>query len=170
VAFVPKGLAGFFITDYSFFFAIGILTYMILKDIAVQFKNWHYLYLAMSIFFAGRAVYLQALGFELAHKNSSWSAVFFFLFFVILFFIGINLHYSKKWFIKLSGVLGGASYILYLIHQFIGYRIAHYFSYWTIYHSFGLLFVMMIVAIILHLFLEKRVAGYIKIVLSKINL
>ncbi len=161
--------------DYAFFFTTGILIYLLKSKKYLENKFEYILnviFLIISIIFSIKFVFVQMQSFNLNNFNQSspYFAVFYFLILFILFLFSINLKVklSKKY-IEIISILGGASFILYLIHQAIGMRIIFYTSKtidWNGYLTLSLFFSAVFVSVFLHLYAEKFLSKNIKSLLS----
>jgi peptidoglycan/LPS O-acetylase OafA/YrhL len=171
--------------DYSFFFCLGIFIYIIYhnkeKIQNKTFEKLNYLFLFISFIFSVKFVYTQMENFNslIFKEVSPTFAVLYFLIIFVLFLISVfpgflnknncikNILENKS-FVNSVSVLGGSSFILYLIHQSVGHRIMYFLGNWTHFQTFSLFILITLFSIFLHVNFEKYLAKKIKNILNKI--
>lgn len=154
---LPEQLIG---NRFTPFFSIGILVYLLKLKVDPKNRLINIVALALTIPYSVYCVFVTT---EFGNP-----IVASFLYVTGLFVFLLTLFFNPKD-REIYGILGGSSYVLYLIHQNLGYRIMLYFGDWHWYKSILLMCAMILFAIVLHVFLEKKMIDLFKKLLLRLK-
>lgn len=145
--------------EYAGFFIIGILFYRLYKE---GLKKHLILFSVFSLLTCLRSAYTEAISLNQL-KIDPWISSLIIGLFTILFPILIRLRIKKK--IKILGILAGATYPLYLVHQEVGYLIVKILKLTSISSGILLVVFFFLISILINQNLEipiqKKLKNYV---------
>ena len=141
---------------------IYIITHKKYSNIYIKVAD--YIFLLISFIASLVFVYNQMIDFNTSKFNtiSPYIPVYIYILLFSVFLFGIYKNIYNKKLIYIFSILGGSSYMIYLLHQFIGYRLMSLYAPIAVWQGVLLGIIIICISIVFHITLEKKIMIILK--------